>query len=528
MSLTEAHLRGIEKRGLNPETAIRMGLYSGRRLPDGRIEADENGTDLCFPYFEDGKEINTKARFKNRDGEKDYRMQPGAPKTFFNADILFDEAVMLELETGVARLIITEGEFDTLAAIDGGWAYAISVPNGAPPARDKNGRLIEVPSDTRDLDPENDIAFSYIGRLWEKLERVKEITVATDADEPGGRLSKELVRRLGPARCFWVDYPKVPCVPFFDEEAGDFSKRNPKDLNEVLQYLGADAVDDVLQNVKQWPIKGLFKFSDYPDQGEPITYATHVSPDLDDIFRLYPGAFVVATGIPNMGKSEIVKQIMVNMADHHGWPAVYFPGEEPVKPYLFNSLRTKYLKKPKSDWTGEDILRADHFLEKYIQIIGNDPRDEEEEIDLDFLLDRAMDAVFRAGAKLLIIDPWNELEHNFGRDSETEYIGRAIRKLKRFGRSFGICIIIVAHPRKVDTCPGLYDINGSANWANKADLGLVVHSDNPFGTHRECIVPKCRFKAAGRKGQVDLEFDRDLEMYMPVDNLVTMAEREAA
>lgn len=514
--LSTAHLRGIESRGISVELAADMGLYSAKRLPDGSVRADANGNVLCFPTIVNGIEVNTKYRWV-QDGEKRFSQVPGGRKEFFNVEVLLDEATLLQLEAGSDALIITEGEFDAIATVQAGFPITVSVPDGAPPARRQDGTLIEVPEDTDDLDPANDVKFSYIGSVWKYLERVKYFIIAVDNDEPGQRLSKELARRLGPARCSWVEYPEEPIIP--DPKAAN-GMRRCKDLNEVLQYFGEETVREVIEGAKPWPVKGLFKFKDFPDTGDPVTYRTGLSDELDQIFRPYPGAFVVATGVPNMGKSEIIKQVAVNMAKMWGWPTVMFPGEEPVKPYLENSLKTKFLGKHKDDWTPEDNAKADAFLDRYFEIVANNPREDEEEITLDYLLDKAATSVFRNGTKLLVIDPWNELEHQRDKHwSLTEYVGDAIRKLKRFARGYDVCVIVVAHPKKIDGCPGLYDISDSAHWANKADLGLVVHSDEPTETLRDVIVTKARFKAAGRKGAVPMEFDRHLEMYVPVGEL---------
>ena len=62
--------------------------------------------------------------------------------------------------------------------------------------------------------------------------------------------------------------------------------------------------------------------------------------------------------------------------------------------------------------------------------------------------------------------------------------------------------------------PSLYDIAGSANWANKADLGVVVHRDWTEGSSDvEIYVKKVRFKAVGRVGMVRLKYDRATGTY---------------
>jgi twinkle protein len=62
--------------------------------------------------------------------------------------------------------------------------------------------------------------------------------------------------------------------------------------------------------------------------------------------------------------------------------------------------------------------------------------------------------------------------------------------------------------------PGLYDISGSANFANKADFGIVVHRD--LKTGRTTIsVRKCRFKHLGKIGEAELEYDVPTGCYRP-------------
>ncbi len=62
--------------------------------------------------------------------------------------------------------------------------------------------------------------------------------------------------------------------------------------------------------------------------------------------------------------------------------------------------------------------------------------------------------------------------------------------------------------------PGLYDISGSANFANKADFGVVVHRD--LKTGRTTIsVRKCRFKHLGKIGDAELDYDVPTGCYRP-------------
>jgi len=515
--LSEKHARGVEDRGLSVETAVDMGLYSGRRLRDGSIEPDLDGNILCFPYYELDLEVNTKYRWQ-QDGIRMFQQRKGAVKTVYNANVLLDEDNLLRLEMGQDSLIWVEGEFDCQAVKESGYLSVVSVPDGAPPARDKNGKLIPVPDDARDIDPEDDDKFAFMPRLMAQMMRVKTHIIATDGDEPGGRLAKELVRRLGPAKCFWIQYPTDPVVPD-KKKSGSF--RPCKDMNEVKKYLGPEVVREVIDNAKEWPVKGLFKLSDYPEMEIPPMAEIGISPALDEKMKFYPGQFIVATGVPNVGKSTFINQVAVRLAQIHKWPVAIFSGEKAVKPFLAHELMTAFLEKDRKTWTQEDKRRAEAFVERYFRFIDYDDTSDDITMDVDFVLDKAATAVFRDGARLLIIDPWNELEHTRPNNiTLTEYVGKAIKKMKRFGKLFGCAVCVVAHPTKVapDTVPGLYNISDSANWANKSDLGVVVHAEEPDSNDRQVWIQKVRLKRiAGNTGMVLLSFDETTGLFRAPD-----------
>lgn len=515
MSISKAHEKALTDRGISRETIQAMQIYSGSFADDGSVQDDPKGTILCFPFIENGEEINTKYRWKDKDGNRRFMQRKDAVKTFFNAYVLLDERNMIALETGTDALVITEGEIDCMTCIEAGYPLSVSVPDGAPPARDANGVLIDVPDDAKDIHPSDDAKYAFIARHFDRLARCKQVIIATDNDEPGQRLAKEIVRRIGAERCWFIQYPTNPVV--VDPKTGEI--RPCKDLNEVHVHLGIDAVADILQNAKEWPIKGLFKYSDYPDTPQITTYETGLSKEFDEHFRPFAGAFVVVTGAPGMGKSTIVNQISVRMAQAHGWNIGIFSGEMPTRPVISDAIMSTYLHKPRKKWTADDRRRAEAFIEQHYCFIDNNYDDDAEDFTVDSLLDYADKAVARYGIKMLIIDPWNELEHNRDRHiSLTEYVGNAIRKIKRFAKASGCAVFLVAHPRKLDKgeSPGLYTVSDSANYANKADLALIVHSDDIFGTLRTITIPKVRFSVSGRKGEFEMDFDTELENFVPL------------
>lgn len=477
------HLRWLtEERRIDPETAARFGLYTAR-WDNEREEAipDPNGNILVFPFRDHGRTVAEKYRAPN----KRFWQKAGGQRTFWNAEVLDDVA----LERGDQSLIITEGEIDALTAIGCGFPFAVSVPDGAPPERQgKTGNA-------GDDEAEKTGKFEFMWNNRDRLKRVRRFIIASDSDGPGQRLAAELVRRLGAGRCWFVVYPD-----------------GAKDLNDVLMHHGPEAVAKAINGARPYPMKGVFKLSDYPDLPEPETFSTGWH-GLDHHLKLWLGELMVVTGIPSHGKSTFVLAMLRNLIDRYGWTVGVASFEIPTVPYLRGKLRRLHLGVDR--WSLDQRALADQWIENHWVFFDYDPTaDDDVDIDLEWVVERAIDAVLRYGIRVLLIDPWNELEHAKRRDeTETQYVGRALRALKRFARQYEVAVIVVAHPTKEvgkdgkARRPTLYDVEGSANWANKPDHGIVI--DLPNAAQRETVVcvRKVRFENTGRKGDYTLCFE---------------------
>ncbi|HKJ44047.1 MAG TPA: hypothetical protein VKA27_18260, partial [Sunxiuqinia sp.] len=139
--------------------------------------------------------------------------------------------------------------------------------------------------------------------------------------------------------------------------------------------------------------------------------------------------------------------------------------------------------------------------------------DDETDQTLDNILLLARASIYKDGVHGILIDPWNEIEHDMGRQSETVYVSKALTKIRKFCRVNDVHIWLVAHPTKIQKNkdgkypkPNLYDISGSAHFYNKTDNGIIVYRDFKEGT-TEINVPKIRFKEIGKPGKATLIFD---------------------
>jgi twinkle protein len=390
------------------------------------------------------------------------------------------------LEEGTHALVITEGELDALAAICSGYRFVVSVPDGAPP-----------PGSPTTTEPSDEATgkFAFLLNNRERLKRVKRLILAVDNDPAGEQLRQELVRRLSAARCSFVQYPD-----------------GCKDLNDVLIKHGPDRVRAVLDGAKPFPINGLYRLPDYPEMPRLTTFSTGWS-TMDQYLRLFAGEFMVITGIPGMGKSTWVSNLLVNLYHLYGWRSAMFSPEMPVAPHLRDLLRLII---------GGDE-KADEIIDDAFCFLDADPtgKSDDDDFDLGWIIDKAIDAVHRYGVSVLLIDPWNEVEHA-KRHGEltTEYIARSIRELRQFAREYGVVAIVVVHPTKDVNdkgdirIPNLYDVDGSAAWFNKPDHGICIHRRDPNKNETSIFVQKVRFSASGEKGEIRLSFEPSSSRYV--------------
>jgi len=502
----------LESRALSIEIAARMGIYTGRREANGDdgsiVVPDGSGDILVFPFIEHDVEVGAKYRGRPRpDGSKVFWQRKDGKKTFFNADILDDPALI----DGTQPLVIVEGEPDCLAVLTAGFPFVVSVPDGAPADKDASGRALPpVPETADDIDPANDAKFGYVFNNWDRLQRIKRFVLFTDDDGPGRRLREELARRLNRVRCSFVIYPNL--------------KGKKPDANEVLLQLGSAAVIDMIATAQPFPIKGIYHLSDFPEMHRPQMVSTGwgrldlPAPQGMAGLMLTTGFFMVVLGKPGSGKSTWTLQLVFNLAQIHGWPIGIASFEVLPMPYVRDILRTHHIGKARQNWSRPERDAADGFIQDKFTFFHIDPRVDESEQSLEWLIEKAEEAVIRDGIKVLLIDPWNELEHVRRRDeSETQYTARAIRALKKLAMSYDVLVIVVVHPTKTGGNKeqnelSLYDADGSAHWVNKPDIGIVIERNDESG---QTIVHgrKFRFSFLGRKGATDFVFDPETETF---------------
>jgi twinkle protein len=485
-SLEEVVSSYFKGRGITDEVLLRNRVgYVQTYMPQ---ESGEVGA-LTFPYFRGDEVINVKYRTLN----KSFKMERGAELCLYG-----------ENDISGNTLIFVEGEIDKLSAEVAGITSCVSVPNGAPGENTKTF----------------DNHLSYLATT-PQLENITRFVIATDNDAPGRALKAELIRRLGPERCWSVEWPE-----------------GIKDANEMLVKHGADALNDFLSNPTPVPVAGIVDADSVLEEVLDIYDNGHQPGEnpgtvgLGQFYTVKPGQITIVTGIPSHGKSAWVDWVMYSLAAQSGWTfGICSPENQPISEHVIKLIE---LCSGQSFWRGaEQRLTKDQaaiygkWVNDMFSFISLD--DNVKDWSISGVLDIAKTLVLRKGIRGLVLDPWNEFDHTRTQGlSETEHISRSLCEIKAFARNYGVHVWVVAHPHKLTKLedgtypiPNLYQINGSANWYNKADVGIAIwRNPYPIDGYVDPLVKvdiqKVRFKRCGQVGTHAMTYDNSNNRYSDI------------
>lgn len=405
------------------------------------IRSDGEGN-MVHNYY-DTNDVLTNVKYrparKVRKGTNKCWAQKGADTT----PLLFN---MNRINTG-EPLVISEGEEDSAALIESGIHNAVSVPFGA-------GN------------------FSWIQENWDWLEQFDNIIICSDNDEPGIKMQKECVYRLGSWRTKVVDIPQTVTSQFTGRKVA------VKDINEVLYYCGKEAVVNLIANAKDTPVPSLIDFADVKEIDlsdiEGITVGIN---DIDkEIMRLFYSSLTILSGTPGSGKTSFLCQLAAQSIDQDkpvwmfsrempdwltkNWIEYILSGNRHITQFQSNS-GAAYWK------VNEDAKReiSRHYREQlmiYRDQFSNKLQDLQTSME---------DSARKYGSKLFIIDNLMTVDLDATSESMNEKQTEFVQWLIQFAMKYNVATVLVCHPRKLQpgvTNVGMYDISGTSNIINLA------------------------------------------------------------
>jgi len=243
---------------------------------------------------------------------------------------------------------------------------------------------------------------------------------------------------------------------------------------------------------------------------EEIEYETTYDLTVESNHNYYLATNDMPILVHNSGKSEFVDYLVTKLNLLYGWKAAYFTPENYPLKFHYAKLHEKYsgrkFKKESHDDTFWGVY--EHIKDNYYYILNED------DMTVKTVLDNAKVLVKQHGVKIVVIDPYNRLDHQYSKNiNETQYISKFLDEITAFSKFYNVLVFLVAHPKKMQRgeVPSLYDIAGSANFYNKTDYGFTVHrtrnEEQVMQNEVQIHWQKIKFKHLGEQGVSELKYN---------------------
>ena len=290
----EPAVKYMESRGISDEITHEYEITTQK----------EHDNVLVFPFYDEtGKMQFVKYRKTDFDKAKDKN------KEWCEHDckpILFGMKQCKDF----TRLVITEGQLDSLSVATAGIANAVSVPNGAK-------------------------GFTWVPYCYDWVNKFQEIVVFGDFENGHMTLLQELKQRF----------------PNKIKHVREADYQGCKDANELLQKHGRESVQLAIENAEYEPIKRVVELADV--EAVDIYKLKKLDSTINECNRLLYGGLpfggvVLVIGKPGEGKSTYASQIIARSVEA-GHKSFAYSGELPN--YLFKS------------WIDFQIAGPQHIIE---------------------------------------------------------------------------------------------------------------------------------------------------------------------
>ena len=406
----------LHNRGISEKTAAKYELAASNEDPDR----------LAFLFRDEDGEIQM-VKYRNMAfvkgvtaGNKEWCVKNCKP-------ILFGMFQCVNRE----RLVITEGQMDSLSLAEAGIENAVSVPTGA------NG-------------------FTWVPFCWDFMQDFREIVVFGDYEKGTITLAAEISAR-------WPDKTKIVRTEDY---------KGCKDANEILQKFGQQALRDAVDHAEGASDKRIkamtaVKSVDIMKMRTLSTGIQALDKVLDGGFRV--GQLIVLTGRRGEGKSTLGSMFGVQ-ALHQEMNSFFYSGEL-MDFYFRNWMDRQILGKELTllDDSDENRRILNQFYADRAYIYDNTAMDVDEIENIPKTIETA---IKQHACQFILVD---NLMTAINPDNEDLYRAQSkfVGELAQLAKKYSVIILLIAHPRKSSQALGNDDISGTADITNKADIVMT-------------------------------------------------------
>lgn len=419
----------LEKRGISAETCKKYNI----------TVQTNNDNILVFPFYdEQGVMQFVKYRKSDFNKEKDKNKEWCEKDT---KPILFGMAQCKDFE----RLIITEGQIDSLSVAECGFDNCVSVPTGA-------------------------MGFTWLTNCWDWICKFKEVVVFGDYEKGKITLIETLEKRLKTV---------VKCV-----RPDDYLCE--KDANDILRKYGKEAIIKAVENAELRDVKYVKRLANVENRN--LKDLPKIETGIRELDRtcggLLLGHVTLLSGKRGEGKSTFMSQIVAE-AIEQGNAVFVYSGELPnyhFKNWLDlqiaggNHIETEINKFGDEEYylSQETVEKINKWYYDKAFIFDSDAIPED---DYEGLLSTIADTICRYGIKLVCID---NLMTALECDARTDLFREQssfVKKLEKMAQAYDVSIILVAHPKKTqgefdnDTVSGSSDITNAVSYVWNYERG---------------------------------------------------------
>ena len=451
-----AAIKYLESRGISEEVC---------RKYEVTVKSDQENV-LVFPFKDQNGElkfIKYRNTQYNGEGHKEWCESNCMP-------ILFG----MNHCTEGSRLIITEGQIDSLSIAQAGIENAVSVPLGMN-------------------------ASTWVPHCWKWLQRFDEIVVFGDCENGHVTLTEMIQSRFGKAK-------KVRIVRE-DDYLGC------KDANEILQKHGADAIQKAIDNAEAVLSLQVKDMADV--QRVDMSKIPKIETGFKQLDALIGGGFmfgqvILLTGKRGNGKSTLGSQFVCE-ALRQNYNGFIYSGELPnfwVKSWIDGQLYGN------SPLTNTQIEECEDYYRERLYIFNSDIVETDE---LDDLLTVLEDTVIKRDIKFAILDnlmtaieaDTNERLYR----AQSEFVGR----LAKMAKALNMVIMLVAHPRKSKADFNNDDVAGTADITNRVDAVMSYDKDDKLADDVR-MLKLTKNRLTGKLGSIELYFSERSKRISDVPN----------